>query len=128
MSIWNMIQQVQNGNAKSRPHGGRWADAARATVPIGEAELQERVARLQLMVEAMWELMSERERLTVTDLAHRVRAIDAREGADDDHGWNGVRAPEFRCGSCRAVIPAGSAKCQFCGTESIEARDGSYSV
>ena len=126
MSIWNVIQNVQSGNAKSRPHGGKWAGSALAGSRIGEAELQERVERLQLMVEAMWELMSERERLTLTDLAHRARAIEARQGADDDHGWDGVRAPEFRCSSCRAVIPAAQTKCQFCGTESAEARNGSW--
>lgn len=121
MSIWDVIQNVQLGNTRARRPAGEWA-SNRAASGLREADLQERIARLELMTEAMWELMSERERLTISDFAHRVNAINGRDADGDRGGWDGVRLPEYRCSSCRAVIPVGTVKCQFCGTESIEAR------
>jgi hypothetical protein len=127
MSIWDVIQNVRMGHPKTGHTGRAWATDAVATQGM-RSDVEQRIERLELMIEAMWELMSERERLTVTDLAHRVRAIDARTGGTDPGGWDGVRMPEFRCTSCQAVIPAGQMKCQFCGTEKIEARTGSFSA
>lgn len=126
MDLWDIVQQVQIENLKSRQRGAdsssdRVADSSRA-----RAELDNRIARLLLVTEAMWELLSERAGVTVAELAERVRAIDARDGrVDGRHGLT-VDAPRLYCPACQAAIPVGREVCQFCGATVPEARQDPF--
>jgi hypothetical protein len=116
MDLWDVVQQVQIQNLKARQRSGEsstdWvADKSRAR----DLELDTKIARLLLVTEAMWELLSERSGVTVAELAERVRAIDARDGRLDGRHGVAEDAPQVRCPSCQAVVPIGKATCQFCG-------------
>ena len=127
MSIWDIVQQVQIETLKARQVSSesdveRTASRSRAL----DAEVHDRIGRLVLVTEAMWELLSERLGLTVADLATRVRELDVRDGHID-----GKRAPvaseeQVRCPSCQAVVPAGKTICQFCGAEVAAAKAGPF--
>lgn len=116
MDLWDIVQQVQIENLKARQRGGdteaeRVADGSRSR----DAELEERIAHLRLVTEAMWELLAERAGVTLAELAERVRAIDARDGRVDGRHGIPEDAPRLRCPACQAVVPAGKQTCQFCG-------------
>jgi hypothetical protein len=118
MSIWDLVQQVQIENLKARQvsaesEAERGADRGRA---LG-AELNDRIERLVLVTEAMWELMSERLGISAADLAARVREIDARDGHIDGKRGEASEAPMIQCPSCQAVVPRGKTTCQFCGAD-----------
>lgn len=123
MTIWNIVQQVQIENLRSRQVSGE-SEAERAAISsrAHDAELHNRIAQLVLVTEAMWELLSERAGLTVSDLAARVRGIDARDGHPDGRRGAATDAPQVRCPSCQAVVSAGKTTCQFCGAEVPEAK------
>lgn len=75
-------------------------------------EIEDRLERLVLLTEAMWELLAERLGVTVDDLAAKIVEIDGRSGAID-----GSRQPSAarRCPSCDAAVTAEVRLCQFCG-------------
>jgi len=116
MDLWDIVQQVQIENLKARQRSAvsdseQVADSSRAR----DLKLDDRIERLILVTEAMWELLSERSGVTVEQLAERVRAIDARDGrADGRHGLP-EDAPRLYCSACQAAIPPGRKVCQFCG-------------
>jgi len=60
-------------------------------------------------------LLSERLGVTVTELAERVRQIDARDGQVDGRHGATQGAPLLHCSACQATIPPGKTNCQFCG-------------
>ena len=124
MSIWDVIQNVQIENLKVRQRTGDLAaEDHLSRLRARDIRLNDRLDHLALVTEAMWELLSEREGITVAELAERVRAIDAGHGkrtSGHDH--------ELRCSSCHAVIPATMQKCQFCGTAAPEALADPYRI
>jgi hypothetical protein len=129
MDLWDVVQQVQIENLKSRQRGAdsssdRVADSSRAR----DAQLDNRIARLLLVTEAMWELLSERAGVTLAELAERVRTIDARDGRVDGRHGLPVDAPRLYCAACQAAIPAGRQVCQFCGAAVPEAEQDPFRV
>ena len=79
MSIWDLVQQVQIENLKNRQISGE-SEAERAasrTRALGD-EVHDRMERLVLVTEALWELLSERAGLTAADLATCARNRRAR--------------------------------------------------
>jgi len=129
VSIWNLVQQIQIENLRARQVSGE-SEAERAanrTRSLGE-ELDSRVERLLLVTQAMWELLSERTGLTVGDLAERVRSLDARDGRLDGRHGPAPDAPQVRCSSCQAVVPAGKTTCQFCGASVPEAKADPFTL
>lgn len=93
----------------------RAAAAARSMPAPGVTEsrvlgVDEKVARLSLIVQAMWELL-EANGYTEEDLQAKVVEIDERDGALDGQ----VRRAPSTCRSCGSVSPAGRPTCQMCG-------------
>ncbi len=92
------------------------AAAAAASMPApGVAEsrvlsVDERVDRLSLIVEAMWELLEE-SGYAEEALQAKVEEIDARDGRTDGK----VSRPPMRCAKCGSSSPSGRATCQMCG-------------
>ena len=123
MSIWNLIQQVQIENLKAQQALGR-SDSERVASRsrAQNTELYDRIGRLILLTEAMWELISERFGITTAELAAKVREIDARDGRIDERRSVVLDAAQIRCPSCEAVVPQGKTTCQFCGAEAPEAK------
>ena len=117
MSLWDIIQQVQIENLRSRQNVGKWeADHLADRTLARDTALGQRVERMALVAEAMWELLSERAGISQDDLLARVRVIDARDGAVDGRRGIAPDAPVTRCAACQAVVPPGRKDCQFCGT------------
>ena len=75
-------------------------------------DVDERVDRLLLLVEAMWELTKEQHRLSDQHLADKLVELDEADGTAD-----GRRTPTpMDCRSCGSKVTAGLPACQFCGT------------
>lgn len=116
MGLWDIIQQVQIENLRSRQNSGQWtADHLADRTLARDTALGQRVDRLALVAEAMWELLSERTGITMDELLARVREIDARDGTVDGRHGIAPDAPVTRCPACQAVVPRGRKDCQFCG-------------
>ena len=76
------------------------------------AELDARVDRLLLVIEAMWGMMKE-QGLTDEQLAARISESDNSDGIVD-----GRRVlPAVTCKSCGSKVMGGLPRCQICGTE-----------
>ena len=76
------------------------------------AELDSRVDRLLLVLEAMWSMLKE-QGLTDEQLAARIAEIDSSDGVVD-----GRRVvPSVTCQSCGSKVMGGLPRCQICGTE-----------
>jgi predicted Zn-ribbon and HTH transcriptional regulator len=85
---------------------------------ISEARVlsvDDRVDRLSLIVEAMWELLEETGH-TEEALRAKLEEIDARDGRVDGKV---VRKP-VPCRACGSSSPPGRATCQMCGEELSE--------
>jgi hypothetical protein len=108
---------VAGERTASRAAGfARSAGAAAQSSVAGELyDIEERVDRMLLVMEAMWSLMRENG-LTDDDLAARIRELDESDGTVD-----GKRTPQpVRCGSCDSMVPPGRPTCTFCGAPVAE--------
>lgn len=76
-------------------------------------ELEHQVARLQLMNQALWELIRERAKLTDADLEQKAQEIDLRDGVADGKITNTA----LKCPSCGRVSSSKHWKCLYCGLE-----------
>ena len=80
-------------------------------------ELDARVDRLLLVIEAMWSMLKE-QGMTDEQLAARIAAIDTADGVVD-----GRRIlPPVTCRSCGSKVMGGLPRCQICGTDTGAAR------
>jgi hypothetical protein len=75
-------------------------------------DLEERMDRLTLVLEALWNLLRENG-YTDEQLAEHIRQLDTSDATLDGRR---VSQPTV-CRSCDSKVPAGLARCQFCGTE-----------
>lgn len=93
-------------------------DAGAAAGGAGAGELYDlnlRMDRMLLAVDAMWSLMRD-SGLSDDDLAERIRMLDEADGVAD-----GRRTPQpIRCTSCDSMIAPGRATCTFCGADAPE--------
>jgi hypothetical protein len=76
------------------------------------AEVDARVDRLLLVIEAMWSILKD-DGHTDEELAARIAEIDKSDGSVD--GRKSL-AP-VTCKSCGSKVMAGLPRCQTCGTE-----------
>lgn len=87
---------------------------------IKDNELDERIDRLLLLVEAMWALLRE-QGLSDEDLMAKVVELDEADGVAD-----GRHTPQpTACRGCGAKVAAGLTACQFCGRE-LEVQPGPF--
>lgn len=107
-----LIGYVMGERAAARAAGfARGAAASAASQTTGDlADLDARIDRLLLAVDAMWTLLKE-EGYTDEQLAERIRQLDSEDGILD-----GRRTPQpTRCRNCEAMVEAGRDACAFCG-------------
>jgi len=76
------------------------------------AELDARVDRLLLVIEAMWTMLKE-DGHTDEELAARIADLDKSDGVADGRKV----APAVTCRSCGSKVMVGIPRCQTCGTE-----------
>lgn len=76
------------------------------------AELDARVDRLLLVIEAMWSMLKD-DGPTDEELAARIAEIDSSDGVSDGRRT----APPVTCRSCGSKVMVGIPRCQTCGTE-----------
>lgn len=76
-------------------------------------ELEHQIARLQLMNQALWELLRERVQLTDADLERKAQEIDLRDGVQDGK----ISNTALKCPSCGRVSSSKHWKCLYCGLE-----------
>lgn len=99
------IQEVgQDAN-----HANSRAD--RATVRAAEAE--QKLARLQIVTQAMWEFLRERAELTDEMLEAKILEIDLRDGKKD--GKMGTEV--VNCSQCQRKTGVRRRSCFYCGAE-----------
>ncbi len=74
------------------------------------ALLEQRIERLTLLCEAMWDLVAKTTGLTGEHLARQVDVFDARNANRDGSSSRGAT----QC-SCGAMVSTKVMRCQFCG-------------
>lgn len=74
-------------------------------------DMNDRLDRLVLVVEAMWSLLEE-SGYTKEQLAGRIAEMDRRDGAEDGR----ATPTRLKCPSCGSVVMEGTGRCQICGT------------
>lgn len=79
------------------------------------AELDRRLDRALLTMEAMWSLLSEKLGVTDDELAERVVQLDLSDGTID----GAVRRPPLACPECDRTITRRFPQCLYCGTKII---------
>ena len=76
-------------------------------------ELQHEVQRLQLLNQALWELIRERAGLTDADLEQKANEVDMRDGVQNGR----MTETALRCHNCGRVSSSKHWKCLYCGQE-----------
>jgi hypothetical protein len=71
----------------------------------------QRLERLGLLCQAMWEMLRDRAEFSDDQLAAKVREVDLRDGRED--GRIGERVLE--CPHCRNSVNSRSPRCVVCG-------------
>jgi len=99
-----------------RPSYGSPGGGANATDHVTRTkvdELERRVDRLELENRVLWELVRDAFKLTEADLEQRVKAIDRRDGVEDQK----ITPVPLRCPSCKRVASSRHWRCMYCGQE-----------
>ena len=73
-------------------------------------DVDDRVDRLTLIVQAMWEIL-ESDGHSEDELQRMVEQIDARDGVADGK----ARRKPVKCNKCGSSSPPGRPNCQMCG-------------
>jgi len=76
-------------------------------------ELEHDIQRLQLLNQALWELIRERTNLTDADFEQKAHEIDMRDGVADGR----MTETALTCPSCGRVSSSKHWKCLYCGQE-----------
>jgi len=76
-------------------------------------ELEDEVARLKLLNQALWELLRDKLTLTDADLETRAAQIDMRDGVKDGK----ISNVALKCPTCGRVSSSKRWKCMYCGQE-----------
>ncbi len=87
--------------------------APQRDVSLDLKELRHEIARLQLMNQALWELLRGRLQLTEADLESKATEIDLRDGVKDD----AITITPLKCPTCGRVSSSRHWKCLYCGLE-----------
>lgn len=75
------------------------------------SEFDEKINKLALCCQAMWELIQQNTDLTEADLNKKVMEIDMRDGVNDQH-----MSPKAKtCPRCDSKISVKFQRCLFCG-------------
>lgn len=119
--LWDLIQQYQIGQLGQkidRTNDDMAADAANVTAAV---RLNDKVDRLMLLCQAMFELMQQTTGVTEAQLQAKLAEIHQREGLA-----GGLMTPKGKpCPRCGAIMPPQFGGCQFCGYRDVPSLAGS---
>lgn len=107
--MWGYVMgQKSAAQASAFARSAGSADAVRHTVKLNDVD--DRIDRLLLLVEAMWSLLRD-QGYTDEELAARLAELDAADGTSDSRRTTLAQD----CRECGSKVAAGLAACQFCG-------------
>ena len=117
--MWGYVMgQRSAAQAAAFTRSAASADAVSTSFELNNVD--ERVDRLLLLVEAMWSLLRE-QGLSDDQLIARLVELDEADGVND-----GRHTPlPSDCPSCGSKVAAGLSTCQFCGT-AVPTRPGPF--
>ncbi|HOE65478.1 MAG TPA: hypothetical protein PLO62_03040 [Candidatus Hydrogenedentes bacterium] len=75
--------------------------------------LEQTIGRLQLLNQALWELLRERAKLTDRQLEEKALEIDLRDGVQDGR----MTAMAVECPVCHRVSSSRHSRCLYCDVE-----------
>lgn len=75
--------------------------------------VENKIEKLKIVNQALWELIKERTSLEESDIIAKVKEIDGRDGKLD--GKN--RTESLECAKCSRTLRRGDSKCMYCGVE-----------
>jgi hypothetical protein len=106
--LWDIHQQDQISSATDAAGNAR--QKAHESIPLTD-DVAERLERLSLLCQSMWELLSERCQVTKNELVSKVVEIDLRDGRQD-----GKMQPRvLDCPRCKNKVASRRPKCIVCG-------------
>jgi predicted Zn-ribbon and HTH transcriptional regulator len=73
--------------------------------------LEQQVARLKLLNEALWQLIKEKVGISEDDLYQRAQEIDAQDGRRDGQ----LSSQPLRCPECGRISQSRHGRCLYCG-------------
>lgn len=119
-----MLEFVLGYSAGSKT-ASRAASLARSAA-VGEAtihtnrieDLNERIDQMAMLMRGMWALLEE-QGFTAEQLMAKLEELDHADGRPDGR----IISAPVRCTSCDSMVPAGMAKCQYCGAQVREVDD-----
>jgi len=74
-------------------------------------DLEHQIARINLLNQALWELLRERAKMTDNDLLAKIKEVDLRDGVEDGR----MTVTPLECPSCGRVSSSKHWKCLYCG-------------
>ena len=91
-------------------------DAARAESKTNSLQMEVKnlrsdLSRTLMICEALWEMLSEKAKLTETDLHKKLYEIDMRDGTLDGKNQRKAR----KCPDCEHMVSARHPACIYCG-------------
>lgn len=112
MGLLNVHQTMSVRHGRAGQASAEQAHLRRSETIRDEVDrLEDRLERLLLLTDALWDLAAERLGLDDEELAARVEALDTDSGAHDGRRNRTMR----RCSACDAAVPHGRPSCAFCG-------------
>jgi hypothetical protein len=111
VALWDVYQQLQiRGQRAAASAIDRDSISRDQRLDERIDELEDRIEKVLVITEAMWELARDRLQLTDEQLDAAVLAIVDRQNLERAAGPR-------RCPSCQAAVPHEMARCQFCGAD-----------
>ncbi|BCX48182.1 hypothetical protein HAHE_20900 [Haloferula helveola] len=106
--MWDILQQIELNNLRSRQTDAE-GQVRNSDFRVGGVE--HRISKLELVCQALYELLRERGGMTDEELRRKIREIDLRDGAEDTR----MRPKPVHCPKCAATTTAGALYCPQCG-------------
>jgi hypothetical protein len=111
VALWDVYQQLQiRGQRVAANAIDRESVSRDQRLDMRIDEVEDRIDKILMINEAMWELARDRLGLSDDQLDAAVRAIIDRKVMERAAG------PK-KCASCGAAVPIEMARCQFCGAD-----------
>lgn len=107
--IWDLFHQQHMPQPEDQARDAQYkAESAHD----GIEDLTQRVERLSLVCQAMWELLSQHTHISNNDLMRKVVEVDTRDGLQD-----GRMAPRvIQCPKCKNNVNTRRPRCVVCGS------------
>lgn len=108
-SVFGQYRGSEPGSHVAAVQAGAKADRAQTAAQ----NLEDRLERALMTMEAMWNLLSERLGVTDEELQERMVELDLCDGHLDGR----VRRPVLECAACKRRVPRRFHQCMYCGAD-----------